>query len=683
MHTIRAKLFLSVGAILLTVAVLSYLIPRFFIEKDINAASTELMEKFTKSEEKIQLAFTTLVTAQFIEQLTQLEGLTRLLAQEAHVIEQQKTLREQGAEILQYAINLAYIQISNENETIVVAPENAELYIPEWARMGNKTLVIRLPDSSLYTAELHTFEKEPNQSFYFLYPVDKTFSDSGLQFKKFDDASAKFSPNENPEKLYDYMAEQQNQLVDKAEMIRMLADKPEGAVGMLTADSTLEKGYVLLDQDAYPVKPELEEFPLPKIPYLLLREDGSTFYLDFIHDLIIGDLKIVLGFSLSKVAKQVTSILQRPVLLTSENSEGLLFFPDGSQTILKAGAFNLSQIDYGGVAYHVEPHNIGELTVSVLTPKDQLVTISKMMSSLRTKLIQKISGNLFLITLIVFFIGLFLLARISKRMTRPIAQLAVASEEIGKGRYENLDLPKVEKRKDEVAILTHSFHEMVGALRDREKIRGALNKVVSKEVAAAILKSSIELGGEERIVTLLFSDIRNFTPLSNHFTPKELIKMLNKYMTHMCRIIDYTHGVVDKFVGDEIMALYGAPLDMEDQADSALEAASAMIQELEEWNKKQIAQGKKPLAIGIGVHTGSVCTGNMGAENRLNYTAIGANVNLASRMCGAAKPMQILVSQGTISALKHPEKFKFRPVPPMKLKGFEEPVSLFELEQPA
>lgn len=679
MHTIRAKLFLSIGAILLTVAILSFFIPRFFIEKDINSASSDLMGKFLKSEKKIQLAFATLVTGQFIQQATQLEGLSRLLAHEGAAIKREKTLRKQAAEILQYAINLAYIQISNQNETVVVSPESAPLYVPEWARMGEETIAIRLQGEKLYTAELHPFEKEPGQAFYFLYPADESLSKQNLKFKTFKDPILEITPKENAEKLYEYMESQQNQLVDKAEMIRMLADKPTGAAGMLTTNPSFEKGYALLEQDAYPVEPEIEELPLPNLPYLLLREEGSSFYLDFVHDLVIDGLKVVLGFSLSEVAKQVTAVLQRPILLSSENSEGILFFPNGSQAILKAGTFDLSHIDYNGVLYHVEPHHIGELIVSVLTREDEILIISRMMSNLRNSLIQKISGNLLLITAAVFLIGLFLLARISKRMTKPIAQLALASKEIGKGRYENLDLPKVEKRKDEITILTHSFHEMVGALQDREKIRGALNKVVSKEVAARILRSDIELGGEERIVTLLFSDIRNFTPLSNHFTPKALIQMLNKYMTHMCQIIDYTHGVVDKFVGDEIMALYGAPLDMEDQADRALEAAVQMIKELREWNESQVAQGKKPLEIGIGVHTGSVCTGNMGAENRLNYTAIGANVNLASRMCGAAKPMQILVSQGTIDALKHPEKFTFRPVAPMKLKGFDEPVSLFEM----
>lgn len=307
---------------------------------------------------------------------------------------------------------------------------------------------------------------------------------------------------------------------------------------------------------------------------------------------------------------------------------------------------------------------------------DEKALIKEQMDHLSDQLLKKISLNLLAIALLVFFIALLLLARLSKELTQPISQLAEAANEIGHGHYEQVSFPKKKNPTAEFAQLTHSFEEMVEALKDREKIRGALNKVVSKEIAGEILKSTIELGGEERIVTLFFSDIRNFTPLSSHFAPKVLIEMLNQYMTHMCRIIDKTHGVVDKFVGDEIMALYGAPLELENQADCALEAAAHMMRDLREWNR----EGKRhPLEIGIGIHTGPVCTGNMGAENRLNYTAIGSNVNLAARMCGVAKPMQILVTQETIDALKNKNRFHFAPIGPIKLKGIEKPILLFEV----
>ncbi|MBI3900610.1 MAG: adenylate/guanylate cyclase domain-containing protein, partial [Chlamydiia bacterium] len=273
-------------------------------------------------------------------------------------------------------------------------------------------------------------------------------------------------------------------------------------------------------------------------------------------------------------------------------------------------------------------------------------------------------------------IAMLLLARISKRLTTPITQLAKASEEIGKGKYENLELHKIESRQDEIGILSHSFEKMAASLRDREKIRGVLNKVVSKEIASKILEGNVELGGEERRITMLFSDIRGFTPLSETMSPQQLIGLLNTYMTHMCAIIDETHGVVDKFVGDEIMALYGAPLDLKEHADQAIEGAMQMMIQLQDWNRNR---GEPHLSIGIGIHTGSVFAGNMGAADRLNYTVVGANVNLAARLCSAAQPMQILISEETYHALADPHRFPLHPLPPMLLKGIDTPVAVYEL----
>jgi adenylate cyclase len=205
-----------------------------------------------------------------------------------------------------------------------------------------------------------------------------------------------------------------------------------------------------------------------------------------------------------------------------------------------------------------------------------------------------------------------------------------------------------------------------------------LNKVVSKEIAGTVLSSDIELGGEERELTMLFSDIRGFTRLSETLPPQQLISLLNTYLTRMCRIIDETHGVVDKFVGDEIMALYNAPLAIENHAEKAIEAALLMIADLKWWNKER-GKNEPQITVGIGIHTGSAFAGNMGAEDRLNYTVVGANVNLAHRLCSVALPMQILVSEETYRALKEPEKFHFQKLSPVTLKGFDIPISIYEV----
>lgn len=296
---------------------------------------------------------------------------------------------------------------------------------------------------------------------------------------------------------------------------------------------------------------------------------------------------------------------------------------------------------------------------------------------LRVGLVQKISTALLGTVILSFGLGLFLLGRLSKKITYPIQLLAEASEKIGEGHFENLDLPPVEKRKDEIAILVHSFRNMISGLQDREKVRGVLNKVVSKEIAVELLKGGVDLTGEERVVTVLFSDIRGFTHLSEKLPPQEVIALLNDYMTEQCHVIDSTGGVVDKFVGDEIMALYGAPFLLQDHAVKAVEASLEMLGKLRLWNERQAKEGRVTFEIGIGIHTGEVYSGNMGSHNRLNYTVIGANVNLAARLCSAAKPMQIIVSEETWKRTS--EHFKFQQLAPLSLKGVAKPVIAYEV----
>lgn len=309
---------------------------------------------------------------------------------------------------------------------------------------------------------------------------------------------------------------------------------------------------------------------------------------------------------------------------------------------------------------------------------DQKVAISQFFKEMRDGLVEKISLNLIATIVLSMAIAFFLLARISKKITKPIAELAKASEDISEGKFEKAILPNIDKRQDEVAVLVHSFQNMVIALQDREKVRGVLNKVVSKEIAGELLKSDIELAGEERVTTMLFSDIRDFTRLSNGFAPRYIIERLNEYMTRMCEIIDETKGVVDKFVGDEIMALYGTPLPLENHADKAIEAALKMMKEVQKWNEELKKEGKLTFDIGIGIHTGLVFSGNMGAQNRLNYTVIGANVNLASRLCSKALPKQIIVSEETKNA-SNQSQFTFKQLPPLSLKGVEHPVAAYEI----
>ncbi|MBI3450598.1 MAG: HAMP domain-containing protein [Acidobacteria bacterium] len=235
---------------------------------------------------------------------------------------------------------------------------------------------------------------------------------------------------------------------------------------------------------------------------------------------------------------------------------------------------------------------------------------------------------------------------IARSVTRPVLRLAEGARRVEKGDYsQRIDIPQ----QDEIGHLAASFNEMVKGLEEKDRVRNLLGKVVSPEIAHRLLSAGVELGGEEREVTILFADVRNFTPLAEGRSPQQVVSLLNAYLTRMSRVVEENGGVVDKYVGDALMALFGAPIAHEDDPARAVRAALGMARALEELNEELKRDGLPALAIGIGVNTAEVVVGNMGSTTRLNYTAIGDGVNLASRLEGLTKVygVPILVSEAT------------------------------------
>lgn len=150
-------------------------------------------------------------------------------------------------------------------------------------------------------------------------------------------------------------------------------------------------------------------------------------------------------------------------------------------------------------------------------------------------------------------------------------------------------------------------------------------------------------------------------------------------MTKISHVIDQHGGVIDKYVGDEVMALFGAPIDHGDSALRAIMSALEMVRVLQDWNEERSKEGLFKVEMGIGIHSGVALAGNMGAENRLNYTVIGSSVNLASRLCGIAQGMQILISKETLQEPHVQEKVVVKELPPTQLKGFEGKISIYQV----
>lgn len=276
---------------------------------------------------------------------------------------------------------------------------------------------------------------------------------------------------------------------------------------------------------------------------------------------------------------------------------------------------------------------------------------------------------------------LFILSRLTKGITAPISHLAQLTRLVEKGSLQEISIPEQEKKggSDEVYTLYHAFFSMVKGLIEKEKVRGVLNKVVSKEIAAEILKTNINLGGEEKKITLLFADIRNFTHLTEKMDPSKVTELINTCMTKVSHIIDTYGGVIDKYVGDEVMALFGAPIEKEESALDAIKGALAICDALKTWNSERKTEGLPPVDMGIGIHCGPVIVGNMGAENRLNYTALGSSVNLASRLCSIAGSSEVLISKETFNEEGVLENIEVSQLEPVTLKGFSHPISIYKV----
>ncbi len=232
-----------------------------------------------------------------------------------------------------------------------------------------------------------------------------------------------------------------------------------------------------------------------------------------------------------------------------------------------------------------------------------------------------------------------------------------------------------------LSIIAFTFLKVYFENRQKELIRRKFARKVSPQVAAQLLKNADTIfSTTEAEITIFFSDIRNFTTISESFEdPKILVDYLNTYMSPMSKIIIAHRGTIDKYIGDAIMAYWNAPLPVPDHADQAVTAALEQIEALESLNHKLQKSGFPPIDIGIGLHTGKAIVGEMGSEGRSDYTVIGDTINLGSRIEGLCKTYgaKILISQRTKARLH--ESYQIREVDIVRVKGKEEAVTLYEV----
>ena len=238
-----------------------------------------------------------------------------------------------------------------------------------------------------------------------------------------------------------------------------------------------------------------------------------------------------------------------------------------------------------------------------------------------------------------------------------------------------------------VSPLLNDFNQPLGtvvALEDLSninKLKSTFKKYVSNQIVDQLLENEdlLSLGGQEQEATILFSDIRGFTSLSENMTPNEVVETLNDYFNQMIEIIFKYNGILDKIIGDELMVIYGVPKSNIQDSENAVLTAIEMQEKLIAFNQDRCINLKKPIKVGIGVNTGSVISGNIGSTDQMDFTVIGDSVNLASRLCSSAEAGQIIISDAVWNKIKHLQTFKSKKLSPIKVKGKAKVISIKEI----
>jgi adenylate cyclase len=220
---------------------------------------------------------------------------------------------------------------------------------------------------------------------------------------------------------------------------------------------------------------------------------------------------------------------------------------------------------------------------------------------------------------------------------------------------------------------------LANRIEQEAQTRAQISRLIPASVVEQVIRGElkIEKGGRLSEVTMLFSDIRGFTTMSDGRPAQEIVNTLNEYFEVMVDILFKYTGTLDKFVGDEIIGLFGAPIAIEDAPFKAVSCAIAMLQGLEEFNRTRAAENQTPIRIGIGINTGNVITGSIGSTRALQYTAIGDAMNVASRLVNVAASGEIIVSESTYRAVAG--RVEAQALPPVKVKGKAEELKVFRV----
>jgi adenylate cyclase len=338
------------------------------------------------------------------------------------------------------------------------------------------------------------------------------------------------------------------------------------------------------------------------------------------------------------------------------------------ETIQKSGALTgeFKFVDDAGVRYvatYSRLRSLGAWVVSAIEEKNAFKPVSD---------VQLFS---LFIAIMVLAVAILMVWFYSKTLTIPIHALVSAVHRIEAGQFA-LDLKA--RAHDELGLLTNSVVAMGRGLAERERLKDTFGKFVNKEIAEQAQRGTLKLGGERKTATVFFSDIRGFTSISEKLEPEEVVEFLNQYMTRMVKCVNSTGGLVDKYIGDAIMAVWGVTQEAGvNDASSAINAALMMRKELIDFNRERGGPHSPLIRIGCGINSGPVISGQIGSEERMEYTVIGDTVNLASRIEALNKPFgtDILISKDSYDKVSG--EFRMEPMKPILVKGKLEPQQIY------
>ena len=366
------------------------------------------------------------------------------------------------------------------------------------------------------------------------------------------------------------------------------------------------------------------------------------------------------------------------------NAQGEPLIYEDNQTVIEAGLIpsfeiveELLKYSSGNEYIYKDSQNNNWIYIRMNILDDTCAAITLTSESSILRALNLTALRIIAITVAVFFLALLIIRFFSRSLTNPIEDLVTATNSIDKGNY---DIHLRPRTKDEIGYLTDRFTNMAGGLAERNRLMSTFTKFVNKDIAEKAASGQLSLGGEDKNATVFFSDIRSFTAMSEKMTAPEVVEFLNDYFTRMVDCVNRTNGIVDKFIGDAVMAVWGAATTNgtpEEDAWAAVKAALMMRIALYHFNENQIKNGRNPIKIGCGINSGPIVAGQIGSEDHMNYTVIGDTVNLASRTEALNKPFatDILITENTYLLVK--DKIIAEEMPGVHVKGKTDPIKMY------